>query len=234
MSPYPRYALYYTPPRDSLICRFGAELLGYEAFAGASLPFPDGVVAAFPDWSELTREPRRYGFHATLKAPFALADGKTEPELITACDRFAEAVRSIPLIEPIVEAISGFVAIVPRQTSGGLEELAQACVATLDEFRAPMTALDRARRNPAALTPRQLEQLDRWGYPYVGADFRFHMTLTGRLPAERSAQVVAMLRQRFSHLALTRLAIDRIALFRQDTADACFRIIEQFELPPQH
>ena len=61
-------------------------------------------------------------------------------------------------------------------------------------------------------------------------DFRFHMTLTGRLDAERRQPVLAMLRDRFSALGLQALAIDRIAVCRQDTADSRFRILGQFVL----
>ena len=87
-----------------------------------------------------------------------------------------------------------------------------------DSFRAPLTPEDRARRNPSALTPRQRDYLDRWGYPYVLEDFRFHMTLTGRLDAERREPVLTMLRERFAALGLQTLAIDRIACCRQDDA----------------
>jgi hypothetical protein len=56
-------------------------------------------------------------------------------------------------------------------------------------------------------------------------EFRFHMTLTGRLDAERRDPIVAMLRDRFSATGLKTLAIDRLALFRQDDAASRFRII---------
>jgi hypothetical protein len=64
-------------------------------------------------------------------------------------------------------------------------------------------------------------------------DFRFHMTLTGRLEAQRREPILAMLRERFSVLGLTRLAIDQIAVFRQDGADTRFRILDQFALTPR-
>ena len=80
------------------------------------------------------------------------------------------------------------------------------------------------------LTPRQRDHLDRWGYPYVMQDFRFHMTLTGRLPPERHEPVLTMLKDRFSALGLKTLAIDRIALFRQDDAGSRFRIAGAYVL----
>ena len=230
MANFPRYAIYYVAAAGSDLDRFGAQLLGYDALDGADLPFPDGIVQSVPDWRDLTRDPRKYGFHATLKAPMSLAHGKTEAELLAACEAFAGTPRPIPVIRPVVDSISGFIAVVPAEPSAELERLAADCVREFDSFRAPLTPEDRARRNPSALTPRQCEHLDRWGYPYVMEEFRFHMTLTGRLDAERREPILTMLRNRFSALGLKTLAIDRIAVFRQDGADSRFRIVGQFAL----
>jgi putative phosphonate metabolism protein len=234
MANVPRYAIYYVPAPGSDLDRFGAHLLGYDAFSGKGLAFPDGVAQSAPDWHDLTQDPRKYGFHATLKAPLSLAPGRTESELLAACEAFAAAPRPIPLIRPVVNSISGFIAVVPAQPSAELERLAADCVGAFDSFRAPLAAEDRARRNPSALTPRQCDYLDRWGYPYVMEDFRFHMTLTGRLDAGRRDPVLAMLRDRFSAISLETLAIDRIALFRQDDAQSRFRILNQFVLAQDH
>jgi putative phosphonate metabolism protein len=227
---YPRYAIYYTPEPGSDLDRFGAELLGYDATSGEDPAFPDGILQLAPDWRELTCDPRKYGFHATLKAPHALVPGKTEAELLAACEAFARTPQPIPVITPVVGSISGFIAVVPAKPSAELERLAGDCVEEFDSFRAPLTAEDRARRNPSMLTPRQREHLDRWGYPYVMQDFRFHMTLTGRLPPERHGPVLTMLKDRFSALGLKTLAIDRIALCRQDDADSRFRIVGTYVL----
>ena len=223
----PRYAIYYAAEQDSALDRFGASLLGYDAHRGEDLPFPDGVT---PDWRELTQDPRKYGFHATLKAPMALAQGRTEAQLVAACELFSDAARPVPLIKPVVNTISGFTAVVPSEPSAELAQLAADCTRAFDFFRAPLTPEDRARRNPAKLTPRQREYLDRWGYPYVMDEFRFHMTLTGRLPGERRDGVVTMLRNRFAALDLATLEIDRIALFRQDETASQFRIIGHWPL----
>ncbi|WMT79030.1 DUF1045 domain-containing protein [Bradyrhizobium sp. Ash2021] len=226
MGIYPRYAIYYAPAPGSVLDRFGADLLGYDAYRGDDLPFPGDVTLARPDWRDLTQDPRKYGFHATLKAPMALAPGRTEAELAAACESFAATARSIPMIEPVVGSISGFIAVMLAKPSTELVQFVGDVTREFDSFRAPLTAGDRARRNPEKLTPRQCEYLDRWGYPYVMEEFRFHMTLTGRLDEARRVPVMAMLRDRFSAIGLKTLAIDRIALFRQDHADARFRIIQ--------
>jgi putative phosphonate metabolism protein len=230
MASYPRYAIYYVATPGSDLDRFGAQLLGYDALGGADLPFPDDIIETMPDWRDLTRDPRKYGFHATLKAPVALAPGKTEAELLAACETFAGSPRPIPVIQPVVDSISGFVAVVPAEPSAELLRLAADCVRDFDQFREPLTPEDRARRNPSALTPRQREHLERWGYPYVMEDFRFHMTLTGRLDAVRREPVLTMLRQRFSAIGLKTLAIDRIALCRQNEAHSRFGIVMHYLL----
>ena len=229
MAPFPRYAIYYAPAQGSFLDQFGAEMLGYDAWIGAALPFASGVVEQVPDWRELTQDPRKYGFHATLKAPMSL-NGRRESELHAACADFARQPRLIPKITPVVNPISGFIAVIPEGRSTELEQFAADCVRAFDPFRAPLTADDRARRNPSRLTPRQVEYLDRWGYPYVMEEFRFHMTLTGRLDEARREAVLAMLRERFARLRLTELAIDRVALFKQTDAKARFEIIGDWQL----
>ena len=80
------------------------------------------------------------------------------------------------------------------------------------------------------LTPRQRDYLDRWGYPYVMEEFRFHMTLTGRLDTARREPILKMLQERFSTIGLERLAIDRIALFRQNDLASRFHILNDWAL----
>jgi putative phosphonate metabolism protein len=230
MTGFPRYAIYFAAGNDSALSRFGAELLGYDAYTGDELRFPQDALHVAPDWRDVSAAPRKYGFHATLKAPMALAPGKTEAELIAACAEFTAKARPVPVIRPVVDAISGFIAVIPAEPVDALRQLAADCVRDFDAFRAGLTAEDRARRKPEKLSERQRDYLDRWGYPYVMEEFRFHMTLTGRLDAERRGPILAMLRDRFAGLKRDALAIDRIALFRQDDAKARFRIVGEWPL----
>ena len=229
MANYPRYAIYFAPESGSILDRFGAELLGYDAYRGTEIPFPPAVKLP-PEWREITQDPRKYGFHGTLKVPMALAPGKSEDELIAACATFAGAPHAIPTIRPVVDVISGFIAVVPGAASAELERLAADCVRAFDPFRVPLTEEDRARRNPSRLTPRQRDYLERWGYPYVFEEFRFHMTLTGRLDTGCHVSLLDMLRDHFRDTGLRELAIDRIALSRQDNSDQRFYIIDSWPL----
>jgi hypothetical protein len=178
-------------------------------------------------WRDLTREPRRYGFHATLKAPFHLARDADETALIGALPAFCRSIESVPAFVPIVAALAGFIAIVPAAADPAVDRLAAACVTAFDRFRAPMSTQDRDRR-VVGLTERQAGNLDRWGYPFVFDDFRLHLTLTGRLGADRHAVVLAYLRDRLANAWGRRLMpIDRIALVREDRPDARFLVLCQ-------
>src|ERR1700712_1750479 len=87
---YPlRYALYFTPPKDDPLNGLASRWLGRDAFTGELYrAFPhDGISAEEQD--ALTAEPRRYGFHATLKAPFELAASVTESDLLGVAREFA-------------------------------------------------------------------------------------------------------------------------------------------------
>lgn len=229
MARYPRYAIYYAPAADHPLHRFGSGVIGYDACRGREVPLLDGLKAV-EGWRELTEDARRYGFHATLKPPFALARGQSEAGLRAACSEFATMTRRIPVIAPVVGSLDGFIAVIPVQPVEQLTALARDCVADFDHFRAPLTDDDRRRRNPSALTSRQRDYLERWGYPYVMEEFRFHMTLTGRLAGERRDAVIDMLRKRFSSLGLATLAIDRIVLFRQDDALTHFVVVEDYPI----
>lgn len=225
MSGPPRYAIYHVPAADAALYRFGAALLGYDAFGGRDLDHPPQALKAFADWHALTADPRKYGFHATLKAPFLLNDGETEAGLCNAFDRFAQTPREIPAIVPVVRAIGSFIAVIPDAAVAPLAKLADDCVTEFEPFRAPLTDHDRQRRLKSPLTPRQIEHLDRWGYPYVFEEFRFHMTLTGSLPADKRAAVLPFLQAEFAKLDLKTHAIGHVALFRQERSDARFVVL---------
>jgi hypothetical protein len=226
----PRYAIYFVPAPDSALYRFGAAALGYDGYTGNEVGFPRPLPMEDAAWRDSTREPRRYGFHATLKAPFHLAKDIDETELLDAFPAFCRAVESVPAFEPMVASLAGFIAIVPTAADPAIDRLAAACVTAFDRFRAPMSAQERDGRT-VGLSERQTGNLDRWGYAFVFDDFRLHLTLTGRLDADRHAVVLAYLRDRFAAAWGPRpVAIDRIALLRQDRPDGRFLVIRHAAL----
>jgi hypothetical protein len=227
----PRFAIYFVPPADSALYRFGAGFLGYDCYTGKDLGAPEPTALGLSDWMALTRAPRAYGFHATLKAPFHLAPTSTESELAVELERFVAAPRLLPTFEPVVRALGRFVAIVPGTANGAIDRLAADCVTAFDRFRRPLGIEERRRRLDAELSRRQIENLDRWGYPFVFEDFRFHMSLTGAIETERRDGVVAMLQDRFTAACGgDPLTVTRLALLRQERPSTPFRVVCHAEL----
>ena len=62
-----RYALYFTPAASDSLTLSAARWLGRNAFNGAPLDQPAATGFDQPALKALTADPRRYGFHATLK-----------------------------------------------------------------------------------------------------------------------------------------------------------------------
>lgn len=223
MSPS-RYALYFVPAAETALYQTGATLLGYDVYTGKRLPFPGSPGSGQDDWFALTREPRVYGFHATLKAPFRLAPGKSAEELAAHLATFAAGRTSVDII-PAVRTIGRFAALIPAAPSPALDELAADCVRAFDDFRAPPDDDERLKRLRAPLTDRHKEHLERWGYPYVFDDFRFHMTLTGPIAPERQETILAYLRATLGAIEGRPLAVDRVALLCQRDRDTPFHLI---------
>ncbi len=82
-----------------------------------------------------------------------------------------------------------------------------------------MSPQERARRIASGLSQSQIQNLDRWGYPYVLSEFRFHMTLTGAVPPRRKKAILAVLLNGFRQMKVeSSIAIDRLALMKQQIA----------------
>ena len=231
----PRYSIYFAPGVDDPLWRFGCDCLGYDAETGADRPVPQSPALSLDDWLAWTQEPRRYGFHATLKAPFHLAEGTSEVELIETLAQFAIARTAFRLDEIDVRAIGNFVAITPLNPNADLQDLATDCVTQFDRFRAPLGESDMARRLATPLSPRQKELLQAWGYPYVMEQFRFHMTLTSSLPDLARATMVAELGRLYrAEVQRTDLLMDGFAVFRQETRHSRFRVLRRFKFMPEN
>ena len=227
----PRYAICFVPVADSRLYRYGSSILGYDCYSGAPVDFPQPFGVGAVNWNELTAPPRRYGFQATLKAPFRLSPSCTERQLVDALHSFAGLGHAIHRFAPTVKLIDGFFAVVPLDPIAQLDGLAASCTMLFDAYRAPMLPQERARRVALGLNRDQTQNLDRWGDPYALSEFRFHLTLTGRAAPSRRKAIIAILLEGFDRMGVERsVAIDRLALLRQQSADASFRIVSESTL----
>jgi len=225
-----RYALYFTPSASDPLTLSAQRWLGRNAFTGAALDQPavNGFDAA--SLAGLTADPRRYGFHATIKAPFSLAEGRSEAELVAEIGRFVSETEPFEIPEIIVGRLGSFFALVPGDECAPLQGFAGEVVRRFERFRAPLTSADIARRKPDELTATERQNLVQWGYPYVFDEFRFHMTLTGRVPAERRDAVEGVLLDQFADFHGRPLAVHGLALFREQSRGADFIVHSLFPL----
>lgn len=227
-----RYAIYFSPAPDSLWWDAGCRWLGRDASSG--IEFEQGQVPGLPPLllAKLTADARRYGFHATLKAPFRLAGGGAASHLAALATEFAAAQRPIVLEGLQVRPIGDFLALRPSGPGAEIGALATRCVAYFDALRAAPTDAELARRRHAGLNARQEWLLQRWGYPYTEEQFRFHLTLSDGLSGV-SAGSVCLLRQaaeqRFAAAgAGAPLVIDALTICREEGPGAAFAIWRRF------
>jgi hypothetical protein len=235
MNPF-RFAIYIAPSPDTPLWRFGSQVLGHDAVTGADLPgfAPRGFTVR--EWREVTARPLPYGFHGTLKAPFRLAEGRTPEELMMALRGLAARHACFDAGPLAISCLGGesagdegFVALTLETPSPALEALENMVVGEIDPFRAPLTPAEIASRQPDRLTPRQRENLHRWGYPFIGADYLFHMTLTGQ--TAQPERIAAALADDYARqVGAASLRVDALALFAQPEPGGRFRIIERVPL----
>jgi putative phosphonate metabolism protein len=225
-----RYAIYYTPARESALGRFGIAWLGWDHYLGQPVPPLLTKRMTRAQYAEVTASPRRYGFHATLKAPFHLAPGLEESALCDALQAFAGSQPRVTIPGLFLANLCGFVALVPAEVPTDLVDLAEAAVTQLDRFRSALEPADAARRRTAGLTKRQDALLEAWGYPYVFEEWRFHMTLTDTLKDGLRETVVEELAPLVAAFASEPLTIDAIALFRQPNRETPFTVLRVFPL----
>jgi hypothetical protein len=159
-----RYAIYYAPPADTALWRKACAWLGRDAVTGQDVVQPHLPALAGLDIPALTADPRGYGFHATLKAPFELAAGRTEDELLAAAERFARSQPSF-ILPIVVAALGRFLAFRIDGPSREIEALHGACMHEFEPYRAPLRPADVERRRKAQLSAEQDARLVQWGYP---------------------------------------------------------------------
>ena len=226
MQDWQRYAVFAVP--EGRFHGAGAAWLGWDSVAGkaqAQPVLPDLPVPA----EDLTKRPRRYGFHGTLKPPFRLANAENLPALKAAIAEIAAEAEPVEIAELKLTAMGRFLAFAPALPDAALTALAAHVVTRLEPFRAPLTASEMEKRRAARLSTRQASLLAQYGYPYVLDQFRFHLTLTGPVPDEARGAVAECLSAHFAPTLPAPFRIANLALMGQDAAGR-FHLLEHFRL----
>jgi hypothetical protein len=224
-----RYAVYFAPAVGSAWWRFGSSWLGRDAATGEVRPVPALPALDGIDLLTLTAAPRRYGFHATLVAPFALRADCAPARLHQLLRDLAHVLAPVPLGALQPERLERFVALRPTTDPAPTSALARACVLALDDVRAPLPPAEFERRS-LGQDAHGIDLVRRHGYALVMDRFRFHMTLSGNVDAavagrviEAAAGLVAPLNR--AHPPV----LDRLCLFVEPRPGEGFQRVADFE-----
>ena len=220
-----RYAVYYSPSDQSELAGFGEAILRRTA---VQIPELDDGIGQ--ERRRMLKRPRHYGFHATLKAPFELANGTTVEKLGDAVQALSVTLETIPLAGLRICSFNGFAALAFERQPESCAFLARRSVLELEPFRAPLSEEDYLRRNPDQLSDRQRGFLKEFGYHHILDDFDFHMTLSGELPPDPT-RFLAWLDQEFRRMVSDVPLLDRLALFMQPDRESPFTRIAEYPFP---
>ncbi len=226
---FERYAIYWAPAPGGALAAFGRVWLGGDPESG-DLHSERESLGLDPDLVErATQAPRRYGLHATLKAPFRLDPRSTETELAEALGAFCARRRRVVGGPLRLHRFSRYLALIPSVPRTEIEWLADQCVTWFDGFRAPLSEAERARR-PADMPEPQRSYFEEFGYPDIFSRFFFHITLAGPLSDSELDMVEAALMPAVAALTEDDFAIEDICLVGDPGAGRLFRILRRCPL----
>jgi Protein of unknown function (DUF1045) len=229
-----RYAVYFTPRANTQWALAGSQWLGRCIFSGKVFEAPVVEGMTPNELNALTQEPRRYGWHATLKAPFRLAvnpQAASEGALVDAMTRLVSSMQAFTLPPLRVGMMRNFVALRADGDQKRINAIARACVTNLHYLAQELDEQALARRRKAHLSPEQDRMLVQWGYPWVLEQFQFHLSLSGPVDRLNLDTRWALLNAAQQHFAIEEdCRFDQISLFFEPHPDAPFELIESFDL----
>ena len=212
-----RYAIYYCPQMGTSLARFGQAWLSPHARIASIAP---------QRLDELLHDARRYGWHATIRAPFSLLPERSFDDLRRAVVSIANTMHAFDL--PLrLDSLAGFLALRPESASGRIDALAATCLHALHPLCAPLDEEAR-RRRAHGLDVTERELLRRYGYPYVLDRYRFHMTLAAPASPPEERALRGAIAGHGMDVAVAR--IDALAICREPFPGADFEALEQIPL----
>lgn len=226
-----RYAVYFAPNVEQQWWAHANQWLGRCAVSQQMNTQPLVTGVSVERFAELTDHPRRYGFHATMRAPFVLASQYQPSELIDRVNALCQVVKPFVLPRLQVTLLDQFLALVPERHVAQVTLLEEQCVKELNDYAEPLGSDELSRRRLAGLSSQEDALLLRWGYPYVLERFRFHCSLTGSLAKASHQEVLALTQAAHQHFdQLPPCVFDSLAIFVEPTRGADFVMLQQCPL----
>ena len=226
--PYQRYAIYWLPGPSTPLAAFARNWLGGDPETGKAWGVRTlyGLDAGLVELA--TASPRRYGCHATIKAPFRLCEGLSEADLTAALARFC-ARRRVRTGRLRLHRLWRYLALTLADGAAEADWLADECVTHFDSFRAPLSEADRARR-PRDLPPLAQQHLEQFGYPDIFSRFLFHITLAGPLDPSDLAMVEAALAPAVEPFIREPFSIEDLCLCGDPGPGGLFKVLSRHSL----
>jgi Protein of unknown function (DUF1045) len=226
-TPY-RVAIYAAPQVDTDWWIRGSQWLGRCAHQRNALPQPPIEGIANAQQLALTADPRRYGWHATLKAPMRLSTQASLEMLRNHVAQICRDHRKMELPDLMPVQMGSFLAFRPALQTSALGALADDCVRRLQPLAAPLSESELQHRRRQPLTPEEDALMLAWGYPWVFHKFRFHFSLTGSVTGQSDESIRALLNAAQTHFSgLGPLQLDGLSIFIEPTPGADFVLFEQ-------
>ena len=212
-----RYAIYWTPPPETVLAEFGALWFGgFDTFGLTS------ELAA-----RATKAPAVYGLHATFKAPFGLRDDVAPEALRVTLDDFCANRRAPAPGKLTLGHHQRYLTLMLNPDRADIEWLAAECVTHFDHFRTPADEDDRLRRSLESLSPQEEVFLQEFGYPYVLSAFRFHISLAGPLESAELDKIASALEPHLAAIMNEPFGIKDLSLLGEPRSGGVFEIIHR-------
>jgi hypothetical protein len=219
-----RYAICFTPSPSDPLTIVAANWLGRNVYSGEMVEPPRIRGLGIHEVAFHTALPRRYGFHAVLKAPFRLADPTSEPALLRDLMRYSGTLTPFELPRLEIARLGNVFGLVPARPCDRLNYLAAALVEEFDRFRAPMSEAEIDCLDPDGLSAPQFANLHRWGSAHVMDEFRFQMLLTGPVGASDISRMEQALQDFFEPVLAEPVAVTNVALMMEEGSGGPFRV----------
>ncbi|MDH3668889.1 MAG: DUF1045 domain-containing protein [Paracoccaceae bacterium] len=217
---FERYAVYWVPKRADALAHFGVAWTGWCADQGELRK-----LGSFGDLSfnpaTITRNLRRHGLHGLLRAPFALAQGRSRFALETALQQRIEGALSCPIPRFNVAVIGGRVSLVPEEYDNGLGTV----VDRIDEAIDPLASVRaQAWPDPGGPAGEDVVQLP------SGAAHRFHVPLTDQMDVNDAFRLIAEIEPLVADLLDVPRRLTDVALMGDPGGGRRLRILQRYDL----
>ena len=221
---YKRYAIYYAPIENPELDLFGKCWLGWDPYKGEETTKSDlSKLPSFKKFSSLVLTPKQYGFHGTIKAPFRLKNKYTYNDLENKVCEISKQIQSFHLDKLVIKKLGNFIALTPSKNLK-VNDVSNKFVEGLDFLRDDLSEDEIKKRHPHKLSFVQKKMLFKWGYPYVFNEFKFHLTLTGKLRIEEIDNVYKYLQTILKSVNLRKIHFKSICIFGQKTDEKFYFI----------